>query len=611
MCGIGGFYTNSNILKNLEEKLERVAISLRHRGPDAKATWVSQEKNIGLCHTRLSIIDLNNRANQPMYSNDKRYILVFNGEIYNFKELKIKLLEKGCKFLTESDSEILIEGYRVWNKEILNKIEGMFAFAIYDTVNKTLFLARDHIGKKPLYYAVINNSFIFSSEIPSIKIFFEKILNYNYAAISSIFLRNIRNIAPPYTAFKEILKLRPGSYLKVYNGEIIESNIYYRLNKNTNFSFSDLIKKQVSKRLVSHVPIGIMLSGGLDSSVIAYLASQKTEYQIKSYSIGSNEKDPDIINSKKLAKILNFDHKEIFYNHEEDFEIYKDLIIKNGEPICLLPLIHTKKISNEANKDKIKVLLSGNGADELFYGYDNYIKSYIFSILLNKVKKVSKFINFITNNNFDYFFDEDGKRKAQLYNKEKNEYWLNFIDKNRIKNIDNFISKEIESLASIGKFEDYIDESNFAGLMIENSHSLTLAADLAGMSSSVEIRSPFLDKDMIDYAFTIKPSDKIKFQNGAFVSKYPLRNFAKSILPETIINRSKRGLGYEFSEKNLLSKKWRKIAENYFLNPNDLNGFFSKKKLITSWDLFNKGKINANIIFKQFVVQLWLNTIND
>ena len=163
MCGIGGFSSNLNNLQIFEENLERVAQSMHHRGPDAKSTWLSDNKNVGFCHTRLSIIDINNRANQPMHSIDERFVLVFNGEIYNYKELKNQLLFKGCKFLTESDSEVIIEGFRIWGEEVLSKLEGMFSFAIFDKKENLLFIARDHIGKKPLHYTLIKNNFIFAS----------------------------------------------------------------------------------------------------------------------------------------------------------------------------------------------------------------------------------------------------------------------------------------------------------------------------------------------------------------------------------------------------------------------------------------------------------------
>lgn len=360
MCGIVGFRADRDI--SIDTMLDTIA----HRGPDGRGTY--QHHDIGIGHCRLSILDLSGGA-QPMLSPDGRVVISFNGEIYNYMELRTALAAKGHKFQTKSDTEVLIHLYREFGTDMLRHLNGMFAFVIYDLDKDILFGARDRIGIKPLYYATNDSGLYFASEIKALATCLQ--LQPDYAGIALYLLR--RYIPGERTAYRGILKLRPGYYFISKSPRSVTFHKYWELPEEVDFSgdptqrFGELLSSSVKYRLISDVPLGVFLSGGIDSTTIVSTMAQHTQSNIKTFTLGFSANDEEVIESQRTAQHLNCISK-VEYITPEDFALFPKLIHHMdgpyGDPI-LLPLYI---LSKSASK-RVKVVLSGDGADETQLGY--------------------------------------------------------------------------------------------------------------------------------------------------------------------------------------------------------------------------------------------------
>ena len=384
MCGIAGIlnFDQSKINPELANGIKK---SLEHRGPDfSKIDYINE--NVALIHTRLSIIDLDQRSNQPMYSKDDRFSIVFNGEIYNFREIRKTLEDKGVRFFTDGDTEVLLEGFVHYGSKILDLLRGQFAFAIYDSLEGSFFLARDRVGIKPLYFSLLDEVFIFSSELKAI----EKSGIISFSADYDSYISYLRHLSVPSsnTGNKNISKLEPGQYLVLNKDKSISKNKYW-----DPFSFEvdhsiteneailkveELLFESVKYRKVSDVEVGLFLSGGLDSSLIGKIMSKDTNSEVKSFNIDyqehfqgyEGETDEARFAASHIGvnliedKIQYSDFKEIIDN----YSFYQDDLI--GDEVGI-PLYFLGKSSKE---NGIKVVQVGEGADELFYGYDHWIR---------------------------------------------------------------------------------------------------------------------------------------------------------------------------------------------------------------------------------------------
>ena len=381
MCGIAGIITikNSKIDSTVVENVKR---SLEHRGPDHSSHQFIKE-SVCLIHTRLSIIDLNDRSNQPFQSNDERYTIVFNGEIYNYRELRKELETKGHKFITNGDTEVLLQGYIEYEEKILNKLRGQFAFVIYDKITNELFMARDRIGIKPLYYSVNDNWILFGSEIKAIEL--SKLIEFEPDIDS--YLAYLRHLCVPAdsTGNKNIKKLEPGQFIRIDKNGKISKKIYWDpftfsvnhdLNeKNVVEELDRLLNESVEYRKVSDVEVGLFLSGGLDSSLLGKLMKQNSDSSLKAFNVDFEENFEGYRGELKEARYasseiginlneekINFDNfKEIFDN----YAYYQDDLV--GDEVGI-PLYFLGKSSRSSG---IKVVLVGEGADELFFLLDH------------------------------------------------------------------------------------------------------------------------------------------------------------------------------------------------------------------------------------------------
>ena len=519
MCGIAGIlnFDQSKINPELANGIKK---SLEHRGPDfSKVDYINE--NVALIHTRLSIIDLDQRSNQPMYSKDKRFSIVFNGEIYNFREIRKTLEEKGVRFFTDGDTEVLLEGFVHYGSKILDLLRGQFAFAIYDSLEGSFFLARDRVGIKPLYFSLLDEVFIFSSELKAI----EKSGLISFSADYDSYISYLRHLSVPSsnTGNKNISKLEPGQYLVLNKDKSISKNKYW-----DPFSFEvdhsiteneailkveELLFESVKYRKVSDVEVGLFLSGGLDSSLIGKIMSKDTNSDVKSFNIDYQEHfqgyEGEVDEARFAAshigvnliedKIQYSDFKKIIDN----YSFYQDDLV--GDEVGI-PLYFLGK---SAKDNGIKVVQVGEGADELFYGYEHWIR----------FMKLNNFLSPITksrSSNFNFKSHRGNMLSNILLNRTSfagGALGFNLPEINNL--LFEGITQEYELIHFVdNKWDDYFSNKNsylskwmtLIDLQIRLPELLLMRMDKLVMQSSIEARVPFLDHKLIEFVLSIPES---------------------------------------------------------------------------------------------------------
>lgn len=599
MCGIAGIYH----LKELPEKfyskdflLKKLKV-LNHRGPDDNRSWINKEKSIILFHNRLTIIDKSADASQPMESLDKNVTIVFNGEIYNHSLLRQELEQQGVKFKTDhSDTEVIINGFIKWGIDILlDKLDGMYGFALYEKKTKKLYLARDKVGIKPLYYFKNQDLLSFSSEIKSIILDKHENAILNYKSLNDYF--TFLCCPNDNTLFKNIKKITPGTYIcfdskgnfikKKFWYPLAEKKIYLNYIKNPISSEENIIKtfkekfdNAVKKRLIADVEVGSLLSGGLDSSAIVG-TMKKFQKQVKTFTIGYEEtpNNNEFNHARKIAKIFKTDHHEIIISEKDAIDYMEQLVYDQDEPIADNVCVPLNFISKYVKSKNIKVLLVGEGADEQFCGYYHYFKSLknsnllknfnrfsplffrklIFKFLSNKIKSENiKDFLFKSSNNYEFFWSG-----AYLFNNERLKKIINNQNDNteyfKPGDFINYISNVFEAK---NNFNDELNKMIFKELNLRLPELLLMRVDKILMANSIEGRVPFLDSDLV--SFTMSIPEKFKTKNN--INKYLLKKSFKNFLPDEILNRQKQGFG---SPINIwLRGNFGKIVMEEVLNSN-------------------------------------------
>lgn len=540
MCGIVGIWSDNSI--DIQEKQVDVILKKQyHRGPDNSSKYSINSLTLG--HNRLAIIDLNHNANQPFISNCGRYSIVFNGEIYNYIELKKSL---NYDFVTHSDTEILLACYIEYGDKCIEKFNGMFSFAIYDKYEKIIFCARDRIGKKPFLYSEHHSGFYFASELSAL--FSLGIFSNEEDEIGKAysFLRNYRHTPEPYTKYKDIRRLEPAHAMIIKDKKILKKWCYWI----PSFEYDSSIRKDdiyniiddaVKIRERADVEIATMLSGGVDSSIITGLMV-KHGLKPQAYSLKSD--DEELNRAKLVSKLFDVPLKVFEYDRNLQEKLYQRMMTIYGEEVRLLPLTHSARLYEQISKDNIKVVISGIGADEIFYGYDGANKQLLFSDIV----KMIEFMPNIFLKTFEKIFtkhkdlnllfklaqQQNIKRKGYLYKQETHEKKLHGYD----------YSTLIDFWAEKIKTNSYIDVSNWIGLMSENAHSITISTDLPSMMYSIEARAPFLDYRVVEMAFKIDAHRKISKKDGRSNNKFILKQAFESLLPNEILYAKKKGFGY-------------------------------------------------------------------
>ena len=585
MCGIGGI-VNTNNSKIDPNIIENIKDSLEHRGPDNSSIKYINESNC-FVHTRLSIIDLNDRSNQPFQNEDKRYTLVFNGEIYNYKEIRKELEDLGVGFTTEGDTEVLLKGFIEYGPNVLEKLRGQFAFAIYDSTEESLFLARDRIGIKPLYLSNNENWFIFGSEIKAI----EKSGVVPFSEDVESYISYLRHLCVPgnRTGNKNILKLEPGEYATFSLKEGLIRNKYwdpfsFEINNDIHEDeaideVERLLKESIEYRKVSDVEVGLFLSGGVDSSLIGKLMKENEKSGLKGFNIDYEDHfegyKGEVQEAKYASSFLNIDliEDKIKYSDFQDilnnYSFYQDDLI--GDEVGI-PLYFLGK---NARSNGIKVVQVGEGADELFYGYEHWLR-YI---------KLNKYIKPLTRSRSDFLnFSNHRMNLASniLFNRTSfsgGAIGFNLVEINKLINGGIPSDSELINLVD-NKWDSYFASKDstltkwmtLIDLNVRLPELLLMRMDKLVMQSAVEARVPFLDHKLVEYVLTIP--ENILFNKST--TKPLLKKIAGNHLPNEIVNRKKQGFRAPVGE-------WIKKDQDYFYESikefNSLVDLFNKKEL--------------------------------
>ncbi len=584
-----------------------------HRGPDAHGQWVTAEESIGICHNRLSIVDLTEAGNQPMISADGHLVVVFNGEIYNHRELRRELEAKGVAFKTHSDTEVLMEAYRFWNEAMLPRLRGMFAFAIFDQRNKELFCARDRIGKKPFVYAQTASAFVFASEIPAVLRVPGIDATYDHSAIAAMLLHNLRHIPDPHTAYRGIKRLRAGHAMKVKEGRIERTWRYWTPSRaegeNSAARLRQILEEAVDLRMQADVPVGALLSGGVDSSAIVALMQKRTRDPVNTYALGFDENDEDLVRARQMSALVGTRHREFYFDPSEQWDIFRRLIGIYGEPIMLLPLTYTYALCRAIRDDGIKVVLSGNGADELFYGYTGHVRTAWISTFLRAAGPAARLTGFGKADSplRALLAASAGERKAAFYRSCEKSGWGTVVNAGARDGLNNLVADELAYWGKLCPSRALIDESNFCALMVENTHSVTIASDLPPMLASVEMRAPFLDQEIVDFALATPVRKKVPWIAPANRLKWILRQAVQDLVPHSLLFAPKRGFGSGIPQDEVLRGPWAKQGDALFASPHDCDGLFDPTALREAWRVFKeRGSEGSNVVPNMFAIQYWL-----
>lgn len=605
MCGIVGFnWSNS-------ELLEQMTSSIEHRGPDDSGLYVSKDVNISLGHRRLSILDLSENAKQPMIYKD--YVLVFNGEIYNFRELRDSLEKEGHSFITQSDSEVVLHAYEKWGVDCVNHFNGMWAFCILDKGKNELFLSRDRFGIKPLYYYWDQDSFIFSSELKAIRQH-SLSLKIDEKALNLFFYQ--KYIGDNCTIFKNVFKLRPAENINFdIDNKRLKLSGYYSLEdeilKFEKLSIKERVKlikvrlgDAVQKRLISDVPLGCFLSGGLDSSLISALI-RKVRSKLSTFSIGFKEKSYDELEySKIVSEKLRTDH---FYEYQDiKEEDIKYILERLDEPFGDSSVIPTYLLS-KITREKVTVSLSGDAGDEVFGGYDIY-KAYKISKCIPPLvgKLIKFFIRLFPDSDKKVDFVFKVKRFVRDLEKDAIERHFNWLATFTESERENLLGENCIKNRELLSFEG---SDTLRTIQLKDIHNylaedILKKVDIASMLNSLEVRVPFLDYRLVPLVLSLPDRYKIRF----FETKYLLKKIAETYLPGKIIYRKKRGFTVPISIWLRKSEFMKRVLlnEEYFKH-----SFFNRKYVERLYnEHLTKKSDKARELWLLFVFNYWYYNLN-
>ncbi|MCO5229572.1 MAG: asparagine synthase (glutamine-hydrolyzing) [Chitinophagales bacterium] len=528
MCGISGKISKNNIIQRNE--LEKSAFSLQHRGPDDQGIYISNDKHVGLTHRRLSLIDLSQTGHQPMTI--QHLTIVYNGEIYNFRKLKSELECLGAHFKSNSDTEVILWGYYYWKEKVLDRLKGMFSFAILDENESKLFLARDRFGIKPLFYAFQNNTFYFGSEIKAI-LSFESFHKKIEPSSISLFLAN-RYISDNQSMWQDVFKLPAGQYMYIDTQTLIHhQSTYWELpdktlpisdTKEVQEKFENLLLNSLKEHLVSDVPIGAFLSGGLDSSTTVMLMQKELQYDTKAFSIGFNGwKESEHQYAQMVADHTGAKLKTLLLE-KIDFEVMPKLMYHYDDPIADISILPTYFVSQMASQD-VKAVVSGEGADEFLGGYwwhkpeSFHQNKNLFHRIFSTSKKSIK-QHYIQANSMGLF---DNHELSQCLNGK----YLSSMPKDVFGHIDKLLHPQLSKLKQI----QLLDMHRFMGELV------LVKVDRASMANSLEVRVPFLDHELVEWLFSLP--EEIYMKKG--IQKPLLQNLLNNRLPDKILKRPKQG----------------------------------------------------------------------
>ena len=621
MCGICGKFFKSGQDVVSPELVDRMVATLSHRGPDGRGKYLSGP--IGLGHARLSIIDLTTGA-QPISNEDNTIWLVYNGEIYNFPDLRLQLIKKGHVFRSATDTEVIVHLYEEYGVECLSRLRGMFAFALWDQNRRSLFIARDRVGIKPLYYVDRGGVFVFGSEIKSILADPQVRREVNAQSIDK-FLTCL-HLPGSDTLFRDIRKLEPGHYLVINGNETIcrqywdlrfaPSNVWRSIEEAAE-ALVGLLKETVRDHMISDVPVGVLLSGGVDSSAVLSCAVEETAKTIQTFTIGFNGNDFE--DERKYARLVanqfKTDHRDITITPGEFSCFLPDYIWHMEEPVCEAPAIALHYVSKLASQ-YVKVVLSGEGGDEAFGGYQNYRNL----LLLEKIKSalgplkipLSSLVQAIGALSGSPRFQKYGpliKAPLETYYYSRVSSPFSYFRKNR---------QQLYSGAFLGGLDEdqtarhiaaLFERANGIGVLNQMLYidsktwlpdDLLIKADRISMANSLELRVPLLDHQVLEFAASLPPDYKVK----GLATKRVLKRAFSNRLPEVVLTRRKAGLPVPIAR--WMRSDLSAYVREHLLSSRSLGrGYFNRYAIERLLAQCAAGQPVAKEVFSLLALELW------
>lgn len=593
MCGIAGF---CNLKCDKQLNIEKMKERMYHRGPDAGGNYFSEDGQVTLGHRRLSIVDLSENGSQPMISRSGRYVIAFNGEIYNYKMIAKKLTDEGkvTGFRGTSDTEVLLEAFESYGvKEAISLCKGMFAIALYDKKEQVLYLLRDRVGEKPLYYGQVKDGFAFASDIGCLSVL-EGFNNKIHTAVLDIYFTH-GYIPAPYTIYENIFKLEPGTIAKIK----LPFNNLHDIHTETYWSMKDvaqkgqanlfkgsyeeatdelerLLKASISEQMVADVPVGAFLSAGIDSSTVVALMQSLNCGKVKSFTIGMEEKDyNEAVYAKEIARHLGTEHTELYITEADAKAVIPKLASMFGEPFADSSQIPTYLVS-KMTREHVTVSLSGDGGDELFCGYNSYesvVRAW------NKIKQIPYFIRKPCGELVLHSPLREHRRtriRASLLRaKGPSDLYIHSYETDPL---NHKISLDNKSCSY--KYSEYdpkfLSEANhnmmLMDLLMYHPDDILVKVDRAAMAVSLETRVPMLDKDVVEFAWTLP----IEYKREGAIGKKVLREVLYRYVPKEMMERPKKGFSIPIEKwlRQTELKEWaeslidRKVLEEQgILNP--------------------------------------------
>ena len=633
MCGIAGIVeTSSNEPQINDQILKSMSDVIVHRGPDSEGQWISSDRKCGLSFRRLAIIDLSDAGNQPMTTSDGRYTIVFNGEIYNHAIIRKELQKRGYKYNSNSDTETILYGFIEFGEEIVEKLYGMWAFAIWDIEKNELFCARDRIGIKPFYFTFNNGRFIFGSEIKSIiqhpsvskELNMDELpnyLNFGMSGNQESLFKGIRKLGAGH-----LLQLseKKGLLVKRYWSPIKKDMPYTELRgEEIQEEVLRLLRVAIKDRMMSDVPFGVFLSGGVDSSVNVALMHELMDRPIDTYSVGFKEleKYNELKYARQIADLFKTNHHEILIDSNDAFEVLNDLPWHedepNADPVCM-PLWFLSKLTRDSGTTVIQV---GEGSDEQFFGYTWMMREYklrnsywkYYSSLPSALRKlsygllkpalkiadqpfISEFIRRATNEEEINWSGQPIFPPTRLFGLLGKDYkHLALVPAK-------YGAKLHEQAFSFKSDADYLQRIEFAELQNRLSEMLLMRVDKIGMAHSIEARVPFLDHRLVEFTMSIPESEKVP---NLHTTKYILKKAVESILPDEIIYRPKQGFWAPVNE--WLRNEWYGFSKDTILESKLVKeGILDRKYIEKLICKHQTGKKNTGLhIFSLITLCMW------
>lgn len=615
MCGICG-YIGRKLIQS--ERLIQMNDTMYHRGPDDHGIWEHQreEYGVGFAQRRLSILDLSEMGHQPMLSEDGRVVITYNGEVYNYIQLREELKAKGYSFRSNCDTEVIIAAYQEWGYECFNRFNGMFAIAIWDEKKESLILARDRMGKKPLYYYAKGTDFVFGSELKPIMKYPYFCKDINYDMIGHYMCNKC--IVSPWTIFHNTYKMEPGTYLIYHKGEMQIHHYWDLIDiwSKTEKSIMDLteakqqlkqlLRDSVAKRLIADVPVGTFLSGGIDSTLITAIAQEVSDVPVDSFTIGFFDKERnEAPYAAEIAKHIGTNHHELYMREEQILDMLHQLPVYYDEPFSDSSQLPSMLVSKMA-AEHVTVVLSGDGGDELFCGYTTYDLTWIaqhvdfFGAIENRMPWNRKILPYLPAELRAFINNREPAVKSQLYAdvtiEEAEKILLPKVINAKYDHERRIRTKNLQEKRMLLDMVTYLPDEILAKM------------DRASMKYSLEVRCPLLDYRIPEWSFRV--SHDLKYHH--FDKKFLLKELTYDYVPKELLDRPKKGFGVPL-------RKWlRTVLRNEIIRlaePNRLKsqGIFAPegiKQLIAKQEKSDK-IIYSSLLWSFYVFQMWYNEYID